>query len=426
MARAVHVHTKRACRKKQHSGLACAHFCKQIPSDLDFRIMLTFLELYQTMLGFVFYKLYTDNNLVYPPKLDAKLEEGGAGIGALLLEETGTGLVARSEETADQQEKKKTHARDVRRRIKHVSNSKEVEAAAEADDAARAELALEPTSAPVPDDELDVFPTGQGDELPTVRSDTSSSMFEPYYFFLSREVTRPVLEFVIRSFGGNVGWDPILGAGSPFAESDPRITHQVVDRPAVSASHPGKRVYVQPQWVVDSINRKTLLPTDEYKPGATLPPHLSPFVDADKVRAEGGYIPQEAIEGGAVVEEVEDEDESDEEIAEVDDEEQPAKAVLEAASKPDDEALLHAAELDAETRGVSRSQFEDQLAKAKKASSKGKTPRSKEQEEQLASIMLTGKQKKLYNKMSYSQARRDDERTKLEARKRALLKGSRK
>ncbi|KAH9025083.1 Pescadillo N-terminus-domain-containing protein [Lactarius hengduanensis] len=38
----------------------------QIPSDVDVRVMLTFLELYQTLLGFVFFKLYTDIGLVYP------------------------------------------------------------------------------------------------------------------------------------------------------------------------------------------------------------------------------------------------------------------------------------------------------------------------------------------------------------------------
>jgi hypothetical protein len=44
----------------------------QIPSDVDVRVMLTFLELYQTLLGFVFFKLYTDAGPVYPPPLRTK------------------------------------------------------------------------------------------------------------------------------------------------------------------------------------------------------------------------------------------------------------------------------------------------------------------------------------------------------------------
>ena len=50
--------------------------------------MLTFLELYQTLLGFVFFKLYTDAGLVYPPPLDVKKDEGAAGVGAFSLQET--------------------------------------------------------------------------------------------------------------------------------------------------------------------------------------------------------------------------------------------------------------------------------------------------------------------------------------------------
>ncbi|BGP49499.1 mRNA-binding ribosome synthesis protein nop7 [Rhodotorula kratochvilovae] len=427
-------------------------FNQQIPSDLDYRIMLTFLELYQTLLGFVFYRLYTENNLVYPPKLDEVLDENGAGLGALLLEEAGAkGLVVErmpEVEGEDAPEKKRVYAKDVRKQIAEIEKAggKGGEAEASVEDQASSAAA---TFAGALDDaalELDVFPTPAGadesDPTTTVTQPSSltasTSLFAPYFFFLSREVTRPTLEFVIRSFGGRVGWDPVLGAGSPYKEDDARITHHVLDRPVIpeaALAHPGKRAYVQPQWVVDCVNKKTLLPTDEYKPGAVLPPHLSPFVDEDEVRERGGYVPAEA---GGVEIEMGSEDEEDEEVEE--DEAMdaegaaagPGPALLAAAADPTNEELRHAAELEAEARGVAPAVFEAELAaetkKAKKAAPKKApvTGKQRDEHDEIKASMMTNSQRRLYKKMSYSQDRRAEETSRLQERKKQLLKQQRK
>jgi pescadillo len=70
--------------------------------------MLTFLEFYQTLLGFVNFKLYTDINLVYPPKLDTSKDEGAAGLGALIIETTDN-LAGLSTTSHDYENKKESN-----------------------------------------------------------------------------------------------------------------------------------------------------------------------------------------------------------------------------------------------------------------------------------------------------------------------------
>ena len=43
--------------------------------------------------------------------------------------------------------------------------------------------------------------------------------------------------FIIRSFGGQVSWDPTMAAGASYPESDETVTHHIVDRPGVSKQY---------------------------------------------------------------------------------------------------------------------------------------------------------------------------------------------
>lgn len=49
------------------------------------------------------------------------------------------------------------------------------------------------------------------------------------------------------------------------------------------------RYYIQPQWIYDCVNFRQLLPVEDYFIGASLPPHISPFV----TERPGDYIPPE-------------------------------------------------------------------------------------------------------------------------------------
>ena len=166
-------------------------------------------------------------------------------------------------------------------------------------------------------------------------------LFSKCVFYLSREVPRDSLEFVIRASGGQLGWDAVLGADSPLSESDPRITHHLIDRPAltpVQKTYEGKREFVQPQWIYDCVNTRALLKIRGlgavqadgenmelgYGVNCTLPAHLSPFVEYK----DGMYKPDEArIADGETLDDMEgdilddDEEEVDMEGAESEDEE---------------------------------------------------------------------------------------------------------
>ena len=53
-------------------------FAQQPTMAVDYRVMTSFLELYEAVLTFVNFKLYHDLGMVYPPQIDAKADGAGA------------------------------------------------------------------------------------------------------------------------------------------------------------------------------------------------------------------------------------------------------------------------------------------------------------------------------------------------------------
>jgi Protein required for biogenesis of the 60S ribosomal subunit len=193
--------------------------------------MLTFLELYQTILGFVLFKLYTDVGLVYPPPVDIKKDEGAAGVGVFSLLEA-------SHSTAPAVVKvsgvggKTVSSKDVRQTIKTITADSQPDDAdmtvpGEESGPGKEEGFVHQPSTVNPQ-ESSSLPTLQ--DISALPQSLKTDLFLPYTFFLSREISRPTFEFLIRSFGGRVGWPSSSGSGSPFQEMDDSITHFIVDR----------------------------------------------------------------------------------------------------------------------------------------------------------------------------------------------------
>ncbi|GLB36310.1 putative component of the NOP7 complex, which is required for maturation of the 25S and 5.8S ribosomal RNAs and formation of the 60S ribosome [Lyophyllum shimeji] len=405
-------------------------FTQNIPPEVDVRVMLTFLELYQTLLGFVFFKLYTDAGLVYPPPLDLKKDQGGAGVGAFSLQDTTRASgPAPAKITAVEVDVRKVSSKDVRQTIKHITAAS---GAAEAD----IEMDAPDASAEEVDEEFVVHPSRSDPQssasLPTLKlladlpQPLCTTLFAPYTFYLSRETSRPIFEFLVRSFGGRIGWPASSGSGSPFEESDDSITHVIIDRPLVEKPNETpeererrlRRKHVQPQWVVDCINAGKILLEEHYAQGKTLPPHLSPFGEY-----QGAYDPT-AADGAAI------EDESESEVEEVEEDEEEIKdadnaalkSAAQAAVASEDPAALRAAELAAEAAGVDFSVFEKEVSKSRKLSKKATEVGVETAEQDMNKMMMSNKQRKLYEKMKYSQKKRESERATLEAKKRAIQK----
>jgi len=234
-------------------------FTQELPDDVDFRIMLTFIEFYMTMLGFINFQLYHTLNLQYPPQLTINDETNDK-----------ENKFCQTAEFDDERLAALTSS------LKCIKNLPEVEV------------------------DYDEFPAEPGTKEAKAEEEAKEnekkinymkSMFKDMKFFVSREVPRNALVFLIRCFGGEVSWDESVGLGSTYDDKDETITHQIIDRPSIK-NQMISRTYIQPQWVFDCVNSNIVLPVDEYVPGAVLPPHLSPFVE----EKADDYIPPERKE----------------------------------------------------------------------------------------------------------------------------------
>jgi pescadillo protein len=460
-------------------------FNQRVTGDVDFRIMGTFVEFYQTLLGFVNYRLYTSLGLVYPPKFDANADNMGAELGAFTLEGNGVGPIAQPKFGLTSEE-----ARNAKPDAKLQAEIDKLMAQLNVPEEKAKALAIENGTADEDmgdaegnSEALDKFtPVAEGGDIlpqPSTSAQEPSTLFSNFTFYLSRETPRQPLEFILKAFGcKRIGWDSVLGEGAfTHNELDPSITHQIVDRPPPQTDDaednqtsqklvkggrlPG-RVYVQPQWVWDSVNDEELKPAHLYAPGAQLPPHLSPFVKPTR----GAYDPSAPLaeqerEGEELEMSSGDEEEADEEEEEVEkvevneedidetaegmdvagsdeeeeeDEEEEVEAFggfsdAEEDAESEDEATKatkqRQKELEAELTGKPLKAVKvDARAQAKADARKKAAKKRQEEEEELerGKMMLSRRKRKVLEKMVYSNKEKEKEAETLRAKRRKIEK----
>jgi len=257
--------------------------------------MLSFLEIHEVLVGFVNFKLYYSIGLTYPPKFSEELVQQGDELDAIqdetkqiignALSDSGE-LLKKISETDEAKEKQKEESKSRLATLSMALNKLKEPAGSSTDESIDESGPDNSDEEDGPDnskedDEVDEL--FENDEVNKRRREETvyENLFAKCHFWLSREVPKESLEFAIKSFGGRVSWE------SAGKEDDESITHHIVDRDQLLGQRVLSRDYVQPQWVYDCINARILIPTEEYQPGAKIPPHLSPFVDD---YAEG-YIP---------------------------------------------------------------------------------------------------------------------------------------
>mmetsp|Transcript_36313 Transcript_36313/g.79428 ORF Transcript_36313/g.79428 Transcript_36313/m.79428 type:complete len:700 (-) Transcript_36313:40-2139(-) len=402
-------------------------FTQNMPDDVDYRVMLTFFEFYETLLGFVLYKLYNDIGVRYPLAISNVERNSASSVLAanirVLSRETRTakGMVSNAvaeavaaanevetaggadgdgsfEDKKKLSKKSKVLIKSVDVALNRIANedSDEDSNSDDEDDvdlSAPLKAALESIS----NAEQQLVGAGTSDEAgPSALLDDDATkrrrLFAGLTFFISREVPRGYLELVCLAFGGKVGWED---RDSPISANDPSITHHIVDRPKLPSSFdalPKSREFVQPQWLLDCANFHFLLPCSRYAVGATLPPHLSPWVDdeeegykpayAEEVERlkNGEVIDTEATVAAGLVDDSGDETSADDEDKKEND-------------KSDGEAIVESSD------DHSDSEEEDDGVKAEKMK---KRKRAEEEEtKELAKMMMSKKAARLYGRMQH-------------------------
>ncbi|CAI4494459.1 ADM_collapsed_G0022300.mRNA.1.CDS.1 [Saccharomyces cerevisiae] len=336
--------------------------------------MLTFLEFYSTLLHFVLYKLYTDSGLIYPPKLDLKKDKIISGLSSYILESRQEDSLLKLDPTEIEEDVKveSLDASTLKSALNaDEANTDETEKEEEQEKKQEKEQEKEQNE----ETELDTFEDNnknKGDILiqPSKYDSPVASLFSAFVFYVSREVPIDILEFLILSCGGNVISEAAMDQIENKKDIDmSKVTHQIVDRPVLKNKVAG-RTYIQPQWIFDCEE-----------------------------------------------EESESESESEDQVEEEDQE-----VVAGEEDDDDGEELQAQKELELEAQGIKYSETSEADKDVNKSKNKKRKVDEEEEERKLKMIMMSNKQKKLYKKMKYSNAKKEEQAENLKKKKKQIAK----
>jgi len=418
-------------------------FTQFMPEDVDYKVMATFFEFYETLLNFILFKLYSDLGVRYPlPEIEAGGEVKGSTtfiLGANLRSLNNamnssdgaiTNVISETLEEVDNADNRQSRDKTSEEKKKDRELMKTVGAALDnieeddnegdeddedmgADIAGPLKVALESmeedkvrSSIPTGDSDLD-------DEAIKRRR-----LFAGFTFFLSREVPRGYLELISLAYGAKVGWE---GSNSPISVKDASITHHIVDRPKLLSSYdslPKSREFVQPQWILDCSNFMFLLPIDKYGVGKPLPPHLSPWIDNEEEGYKPAYAEEiERLKNGETIEEVEKEEDD-------------ALVAVDANEKMESEEVAEAGQNSDESEEESDDEVDEKKKKEdiKKKKARAKKRREEEEKEahELSKSMMSRKAAHLYGRMQHGISKKQAKIDHLESRRREPLQNKEK
>lgn len=411
-------------------------FTQNMPNDVDFRVMLTYFEFYETLMGFVLFKLYSDIGIRYPMSITSVDKSNSSTILAANLHALSrearasrtsvSNVVSEAEQATSNQmdiEKKDTAGDKSNKFIKSV-DAAALEKIAGQEDSDEDESDVDDSDVEKDDEigaplkaALEVLAEEEeaivgGGAVLDDESTKRRRLFAGLTFFLSREVPRGYLELVCLTYGGKVGWD---GDDSPISVKDPSITHHIVDRPKIPASYgslPKSREYIQPQWILDCANFRLLLPCQKYLVGVELPPHLSPWVNDEEEGYKPAYAEEiERLRNGETLETIESKTEDENSKTESSDSDSDDENIETKVQVPDE---------DDDEDDESEEEEEDEEKTQRRAQK-----RKLEEEEEaktLAKTMMSKKASRLYGRMQHGIELKESKIEKLVKKRKELEK----